>query len=52
MTFYEDFLTFFILFVLLIIGYLKYTNKTLPEFVREIKETFSDSAEELEGGIK
>ncbi len=52
MTFYESSLTFLILFVLTVIAYCKYANKTLGELVKEIKEIFSDSSEEIqEGGL-
>lgn len=51
MTFYENVLTALILLGILVLGYLKMTNKTLVEFIKEIKEVFSSSSEVVEGGL-
>ncbi len=50
MTFYENMLTGAILLAMAILGYLKVTNKTLVEFIRELRDIFSPP-EVLEGGL-
>lgn len=51
MTFGQTLLTIFILLVFAIIIYCRYTHKTLPELIRDIKEIFSAATEET-GGVK
>ncbi len=51
MTLSENIITVLVLLILSTIGYCKYTNKTLPEFAREIKEIFSSEPIESAGGL-
>ncbi len=43
----DTLLTFGILFSLFVLGYCKYMNKTLLEFVIEVKEIFRSQEEEV-----
>tara|TARA_R100001530_G_scaffold24998_1_gene20216 strand:+ start:1669 stop:1818 length:150 start_codon:yes stop_codon:yes gene_type:complete len=47
MALFDNLLTVGILLVLGIIIYLKLTQKTLPEFARELRETFATDTEEV-----
>lgn len=50
MTFFENLLTVGILAGLGLIFYLKYTKQTLVDFIKALKEIFSES-EEVQGGF-
>ena len=47
MALFDNILTVFILVTLFLIIYLRVTNKTLPDFVRELREIFSNDGEEV-----
>jgi len=47
MALFDNLLTVFILVTLFLIIYLKITNKTLPDFIRELREIFSSAEEEV-----
>ena len=50
MALFDNLLTVFILLILALIIYLRVTNKTLPEFFREIREIMSEAKEDTTGG--
>jgi hypothetical protein len=50
MTMWENFITVFVLGSLIIIGYLKYTNKSLVDFIKELRGAFSDNISS-QGGL-
>ena len=47
MPLYDNLLTLFILVILFLIIYLRVANRTLPEFVSELKELISSDGEEV-----
>ena len=47
MTLFDNLLTVFVLVVLAVIIYLRSTNKTLVDFVREMKGVISEAGEEV-----
>lgn len=51
MTLYENVISALILIALTITIYCKATNKTLPDFIKEMREIFSGPEEIAEGGI-